>query len=117
MQIGRQAGPFLGWLERELRDSSGADGCQFGKPAASRRRGQVRLNRCLSRASRIGKRIATLRLEKGLNREQLAGLTRIPYGSLTELETGLQDPIDESVLRRVAAALEVTPEDLSDRGG
>ena len=103
----RQAAPFLSWLAEEL---------QLGGPPlliVSADRPPLPGQECEevlceSRQARLGRRVATLRLQKGWNRARLAEAIGIPQADLTSVESGLTEGIDRRIIRLLARALEVS---------
>ena len=65
-----------------------------------------------SQENKLGKKIKSLRLKKGLTQDQFARKANIPYTTLTKIEIGVIKKPSVYVMAKIAKALGTSIEDL-----
>lgn len=109
----RQALPFLAWLrdETDHGTSSVLAVSSDSRPTAGL---EFEATLCESRVAPIGRRVATLRLQKGWNRTKLSRTASVQQADVAMLESGVSEIVDAAVIGRLADALGVGRRELAD---
>jgi hypothetical protein len=64
--------------------------------------------------ARFGRHLASLRLQRGWNRQRLASLTDLPVTYLAMLEGGLREEVSAATIHRLAEALDDPANELQE---